>query len=188
MTQDALLNTPDSAFQDAVNYGKSLNIDGFIVDFEPDSSSKQLSQQYGSWLTRFQSMANKNDLNVGMCTATWGILGDYDEYKKADLKYYTSMETYSGSNVAYDENVVKNELSVFNKDQIRSGIGSMTTPVVKTMPYYNWTSDGLNQFLSYIKDNGVPSVDIWRADIDYSSGYTTESWFYEDLAKFINGA
>ena len=183
LTQSALTNTPDSSFQDAINYGKSLKIDGFIVDFEPDSSSNELATQYGQWLARFQSIAVKNGLNVAMCTATWGILGDYKDYKPANLSYYTSMQTYYGTNMNEDESVVKGELEYFRIDQIRSGIGSMTTPTASRN--YNWTSDKLNEFLSYLKQNNVPSVDIWRNDIDYSSGYPTESWFYKDLADFI---
>eukprot|EP01084_Bolivina_argentea_P114927 204500_1 len=185
LSQQALVNTPNSSFEDAINYGKSLKIDGFVVDFEPNSNSETLAQQYGLWLSRFQSIAKQNGLNVAMCTATWGILKDYNQYKPANLTYYTSMETYFGSSISYDENVVKGELNVFDKNQIRSGIGSMTTPIVKEMPYYNWTSQGLNQFLTYLKNTDVPSVDIWRSDIDYSSGYTTESWFYQDLANFV---
>eukprot|EP01084_Bolivina_argentea_P114925 204495_1 len=91
LTETALKNTPDSAFQDAINYGKSINIDGFVVDYEPSGDSEQLAQEYATWLTRFQEIALKNDLNVAMCGGSWGILKYYNLYQKANLTYYTSM-------------------------------------------------------------------------------------------------
>ena len=84
-------NIPTSSFINAGQYGSSLNIDGFIIDFEPDTTNIKLAQQYNTFLSLFQiTMINKYPkLSVNMDISDWGILDYYSLYETANLSIYT---------------------------------------------------------------------------------------------------
>ena len=176
------------AFKQAAELAQQLNIDGYLVDYEPHSDSKDLAKNYTNFLHEFGTILHKYDVKIGCDIAGWGILKYFDLYAKSELDFYTSMTpTYNGNNLTYNEEYVHNELQYIKPDNLRTGIGSMLTtyPANHTW-YFNWTKSELNTFLNFLKDDvKVPSVDIWRADMD-NNGYDTESWFYNDLNSFVN--
>ena len=174
-------------FEIAAKIAKEINIDGFLVDYEPDSSNKQLASNYAGFLGKFEQIASKYNIGVGCDIAGWGILDDFSDYAASNLNVYTSMTpTYYGTNIPENENYVMEELKYLGANTLRTGIGSMLTkyPSSDTW-YYNWTQSRLTDFLDFLKYNvSVPSVDIWRADIDHN-GYDTEPWFYQCLEQFV---
>ena len=90
--------------------------------------------------------------------------------------------TYYGKDLQSDKNYVIEELKYLKPETLRTGIGSMCTS--NSEWNYDWTQSTLTNFLNFLKYNvSVPSVDIWRADIDYSTD-NTEKWFYQALVNF----
>eukprot|EP01084_Bolivina_argentea_P026327 48952_1 len=191
-SDESIFNVPSNylqkQFENAAKVAKEINIDGFLVDYEPHSDDKSLAKKYGQFLKEFQAVLGKQNIGLAECGGGWGILKYFDEYSQSNLNMYTSMEpTYNGSK--YPEPItgfVINETQTFKKNQIRSGIGSM---LVKYPPshtwHFDWTQKKLTNFLNWLKYNiSVPSVDIWRADLD-NNGYDTEPWFYQCLENFM---
>lgn len=187
----------NSQFTIAAQTANEIGIDGFLLDYEPSVPSNQQTQvagNYSKFLGDFKQVLNDFNSNygsrieIGCDIAGWGILDYFNSFKTANLDIYTSMTpTYYGTNIAENEEYVNQELEYFTINQLRSGVGSMLTSYPSSDTWnYNWTQSRFTQFLTFLKNNAsVPSVDIWRADIDHN-GYNTTDWFYQCLDEFVS--
>eukprot|EP01084_Bolivina_argentea_P119845 212461_1 len=169
---DALNNNTitQSSYDKAIQIGESLGIDGWMLDFEPQSNNKTLAIEFAKFLGDFQSAASSSHskLEIGVDISNWGILATeyYPIYASAKLDKYLNMATYDGADIESDEQYVNDTMDNFPAETIRMGIGAMlTTEPPDPAGYFNWTSQRLTEFLDFLKVQQIPSVDIWRPDI-----------------------
>ena len=195
---------------EVVALAKQLNVTGFMLDFEPDTSDSVWVKAYAEYVGRFSSAMHAAGLTAHMCVAGWGILDGhvlpnhegYGIYAKTGVDVMMSMSsTYFGKNVTKNIAAVDTELSQgVSLGQLAAGIGTQIDPSIdptcpKVPPMgcktpggqcYDWSETKLRSFVAALVERNVTTIDMWRADID-AEGFCTEPYYFDVAAKFLEG-
>ena len=52
---------------------------------------------------------------------------------------------------------------------------------------YEWTEDGFKSFLSWLENQNIQNIDIWRTDIDTLNATNgTAQWIYNGIESFLS--
>ena len=174
----------DAVIKNATANTVRNNFDGYMVDYEPSNSTIAHAQAYAKFLSNLTASLHAQNKRIGVDLSNWGILDMYHLYAPIDIDIFTSMGTYSGSDIDANVKVVNQMVSVLNTSRISIGIGSMsTTPDAN----YNWTEYTLNVFLDFLQDSNITGVDIWRCDIDNAEETnTTLPWFLRVISDWFS--
>eukprot|EP00040_Diaphanoeca_grandis_P002922 m.23116 g.23116 ORF g.23116 m.23116 type:complete len:320 (-) comp14076_c1_seq1:59-1018(-) len=211
LTNASVMNGNAAKHADEVAaFAKRINVSGFMLDFEPDTSEVSWVYAYRDYVAAFTTAMHNVGLKAEMCVSSWGILDGhelpngegYGVFAKTGVDVMMSMAgTYYGTNLTKNLVNVDNELKDgVSLTQLAAGIGTQidptisdTCPPVKAMgckvtggQCYNWTETRLASFVTSLVDRNVTTIDMWRADID-SEGVCTEPWYFEVTAKFLSG-
>ena len=203
LANDSVISGSAASSVDAVAaFAKAINASGFMLDFEPSTSSTAWVAAYAAYVAKFTAAMHAVGLRAEMCVSSWGILDSYGVYAQTGVDRMMSMAgTYFGSNVTKNLANVDTELAQgVSKDQLAAGIGTQidasidpSCPSVAPMgcklpggQCYNWTESRLESFIDGLTQRGVVHIDFWRADID-AEGDCTAAWYFAAAEKFIAG-
>ena len=90
-------------------FAKSINVSGFMLDFEPATSEVSWVHAYADYVGAFAAAMHKEGLKAEMCVSSWGILDGhllpggegYGIYARTGVDVMMSMAgTYFGTNVS----------------------------------------------------------------------------------------
>ncbi len=126
-------------------------------------------------------------LSFGVDVGGWGILHAWSVYAPVGLDVFTSMNpTYSGASLSTDEAFVSGEAEGgIPLDHIAVGISTMLTGDAASNADTSWPQGELQTFVTWVGQQGVGQIDVWRSDID--SYAQTEPYYFTILAGFLAG-
>eukprot|EP00935_MAST-01C_sp_MAST-1C-sp1_P001590 g1590.t1 len=147
---------------------------GFVVDYEPhDNTTDDHAQQFVVFLTALANGLHKKGRLLAVCVSDWGILSP---------KYYKLIGTSGADKYVSMGSTYKNELGIkehvtamkaaFPVQSIVVGIGTMAPSNCSGLTGdYNWAQASLSAFLSFVSQQGITQLAMWRADICTPSGH-----------------
>lgn len=160
-------------------FAKKINVSGFMLDFEPDTSEVAWVHAYADYVEAFTKAMHSAGIKAEMCVSSWGILDGhflkngegYGVYAKTGVDVMMSMAgTYFGSNVTKDLYNVDLEIKQgVSLSQLAVGIGTQINPSVAAGcpavgpmgckaaggQCYNWTQPRLEASASTFRIDGI---------------------------------
>ena len=166
---------------------------GLIVDYEPaDNYTDAHAAAYGAFLGALSAKLAPMKMTVSADIASWGILGPkfWSHYTDRGLVTFTSMTpTYNADNVTANHVFVASALQDLPVGSFEAGLGTVLGGGANCPMVYGWTNSTLTPFVQWMGAQGVPSLAVWRCDIDksYPAPDPTAPWFFAALAAFLLG-
>eukprot|EP00041_Stephanoeca_diplocostata_P024513 m.623192 g.623192 ORF g.623192 m.623192 type:complete len:310 (-) comp22544_c1_seq5:1480-2409(-) len=197
---DALLaNVASHGIATLVHMASSNRFDGYVVDYEPHSNlTQEHARAFTDFLTQFRMSLHAQQKTLAVCVSDWGIIGPnyYSLLATSGANYFLSMgSTYKRS--LMNKFNVQQMLKSFPLESIGIGIGTMVPSECHCVygnagnctEDYDWTETTLKAFLSWIQEQGIGSVAVWRADIypAYCDPSGIEPWFVGAVRSFLEG-
>lgn len=181
-----------------------IGFQGYVVDYEPhESTTKEHAQAFASFLGALADKLHASGKLLAVCISDWGILNYYSILASAKADRYVSMgSTYKQMPVTTRFNVER-MLQAFPKDTITVGIGTMVPKACQCVfgntgnctGDYQWTSDSLSSFVSWLALQGVQRLAMWRADIYPSycadakgNDIGVDEWTFPILTGFLQNS
>lgn len=168
---------------------KKHRVTSIMVDYEThDDITQAHAVKYANFLSKLSTSMHSEGMEVAMCVSSWGILTKFGLYAKTGIDSMMTMaSTYFGRDVSANKDWVTAMLNQGTSlDQAAVGVGTMQADGHKDSQKwdYQWSSSKLHNFVSWLQDQEIRNLDVWRSDIDSLTG-APEQYFYDYTEAFL---
>jgi len=170
---------------------KKHRVTSIMVDYETHKDITQAhAQKYANFLSKLSTGMHREGMEAAMCVSSWGIMTKFGLYAKTGVDSMMTMaSTYFGRDVSANKDWVTTMLNQGTSlDQAAIGVGTMQASGHTDSQQwdYKWSSSKLHSFVSWLQDNEIRNLDVWRSDIDSLTG-APEQYFYDYAEAFLAG-
>jgi hypothetical protein len=176
------------------------NATGAMIDYEPPSSlwkpwgaakTRAVANDYAHWASLLSAKLHTKGLFLGLdlsgdCGGSPIDLYDVFAANATVVDQLMLMSTYRDihDSLFYEKELVSRALTAgIRPSQLSVGIGSVS---VSDPVRYGWNASDLNDFLRWVKGQGITQLGIWRSDIDvYKPPVQTVPFFLRALRDFL---